>query len=819
MNRFLFKLATYIQLSVAIVMSIGCTPVQPYFMNEKPQLEHYLNSVASVEYPDVEVDKLPETTESLAPLTVDNHEYVFWDMSLEECVEMALTNARFLPTTSGTAEFRQGIASQFVSGTAAQFGSVYDVALQETTTQGIALAIDGNGNRLLPRGVVRANQVGGVEDALAEFDAVFSGFVDVSNVDRPQNTAAFDPDPNDGNDPQFLQSFDTSQQTAMSKRLATGGVASMRQILQYGRNDSGNIVNQISNSDYTAAIEAQVQHPLSRNRGTYINRIPVLLASTNEDITIANYEAQVRNLVRDVENAYWDLYLAYRAVSTATTARDFAQLTAEISEFKEQFGEDSLQAVSQARAQYFNFQRRLVGALNGSNLPGEDRFGVYGRERALRELLGITITDGRLIRPTHEPTQARVDFDWEQSVAQMLYLSPELREKKYQIKQAQLELALAKNQILPDVNLSLLYRWVGVGSHFGSTSRSPRFPSPESSALTELTSGDFQEGEIRLEFNMPVGVRREKARIRNAQLTLRSREDFLRESERMAVSQLSDAVAKTKSHYSQLHMAANEWQASELEANTRLYQFQNRPERIDPNTVLQSQQRLAEAQINYYRALTEYNKSLNYVDYLRGTLLAQSGITLREGPWNSKAYCDALERARERAAGKQWQYGVTRPGVIRRGPVKNAEGAVLMYGDEINTQGVPANLGESLLTPQGMAIPEVNDESLQTLPTPKELISPELNQPAMPTPADQSGINPTAVNPTGSEPAANAGVAQATWNDNRSQEVHVANLESSAVGSGLRQAQPAATKGLGIEPVRRKPVTGQSVNSIPPDHP
>ena len=135
-----------------------------------------------------------------------------------------------------------------------------------------------------------------------------------------------------------------------------------------------------------------------------------------------------------------------------------------------------------------------------------------------------------------------------------------------------------------------------------------------------------------------------------------------------------------------------------------------------------------------------------------------------------------------------------------------------MYGDEINTQSVPANLGESLLTPQGMAIPEVNDKSLQTLPTPKDLISPELNRPAMPTSADQSAIEPSA-----NEQAARADIAQATWNDNRSQEVHVANVESQPVGSGLRQSSPA-TKNLGIEPVRRKPITGRSTTSVPPDH-
>ena len=78
-------------------------------------------------------------------------------------------------------------------------------------------------------------------------------------------------------------------------------------------------------SDWTTLVEAQVQHPLMRNRGTLVNRIPVVLASLNEDIAITEFEVQVRNLVRDVEGAYWDLYVAYRNVATTMVGRNSAQ--------------------------------------------------------------------------------------------------------------------------------------------------------------------------------------------------------------------------------------------------------------------------------------------------------------------------------------------------------------------------------------------------------------------------------------------------------------------------------------------------------------
>ena len=75
-------------------------------------------------------------------------------------------------------------------------------------------------------------------------------------------------------------------------------------------------------------------------------------------------------------------------------------------------------------------------------------------------------------------------------------------------------------------------------------------------------------------------------------------------------------------------------------------------------------------------------------------MLANNNITLAEGPWNKKAYWDALERARERSAGKRHHGGVTRPGVVRRGPLLDAENALEIEGsgtlleEQLNSEGI-----------------------------------------------------------------------------------------------------------------------------------
>lgn len=705
MNRSLFKKIAYLQLVLAVFMATGCTPTQPFFLNESPDLQYYLNTATQIEYPDVDVQSLPETTEAYQPLTIGNHDYQFWDLTVEECVSIALQNAKFFVTTSGNAETRQNVAAQFTSASVEQVGSIYDIAISQSTTQSVPLTIDGNGNRVLPRGVLRANQIGGVEDALSEFDAQASTFLNYTNTDRPANSRDTEVSR------AFNEADNVTQQGAISKRFATGGVATLREQIIYGRNNTPTVITdltplngtplRVTPSDYTVVLEAQVQHPLMRNRGTLVNRIPVVLASLNEDLAITDFEIQVRNLVRDVENKYWDLYVAYRNVSTTIIGRNSAIATANFARLNLDNGTGTTQEVAQADGQYYNFRAQLEGSLAGSNVGGDAR-GVYGNERDLRELMGLAATDGRLIRPIEEPSLARVQFDWDEIVSQLLYLSPELRRIKTTVKQRELELIAAKNQILPDVNLSLLYRWVGVGDTLGEPGPGDPVESfVGSSALGGLVGGDFQEGEVRLEITpTAIGSRRERARIRGSQLRLRQIEAFLQETERLLVSQLSDAVSKAATHYQLVQTNAQAWQATEVEVEARLAEFKGG--RSPVNVVLQSQQRRADAQIAYYRALSEYNKSINYIDYLKGTMLANSNVTLREGTWNKKAYWDALERARERSAGKKLQYGVTRPSVVRRGPLADAKVASNYIGDTSLSVGQTTPPSDMFLQPPGM---------------------------------------------------------------------------------------------------------------------
>ncbi len=718
MKRNLFR--WLVGLQIGCLALAGCHPTQPFFIGERGELAHYIDRAQQIEYPDLKLESPPESTQSFPPLTFDNQPTEYLDLTLEQCVSYALVNTHVVRTIQGSQRQNFDMASTVLSSPSQQLLTQMDAALTATTTNSQPLAVDQNGNRILPRGSARSNQVGGVEDALSEFDAQFSSFFSYNTTDRPRNVGQ-------GNvfNPQFFQARDSTGQMAISKRMATGGVSTIRSQSIYSFNNiptqaagQGNFGRAVP-SDYTQIFEAQVQHPLLRGRGTMVNRIPVVLARINEDISIGQFEERIRNLVRDVEFAYWDLYAAYWNVETARIARDSSAQAHRIAFAKK----NKLQAgnvEAQTKLTYHNFEAQYKQALAGGNTQGSDP-GLFGREQTLRLLMGWAASDGRIIRPIDKPAVALVEFDWYDILGEMHNRNIDLRQQKWLIKQRELELVSSKNQALPDVNVSLLYRWLGVGSSLiNNRGGHPPFPTGggTASAFEELLGGNYQEGAVRLEYTPNAfGSRRQLADIQHSRLQLAREHAVLEDKEIAAVHKLNRVYTEMVSHYFQMID-----QLAAMESAQRLVDvWQNKftmgdaqQDQIVDNLVRATQSR-ASAGRDFNRALAEYNKSIVDIHAIKGSLLEYNNVKLEEGLWPEKAYWDAHERARERDAATYLAPGASRPKISSRGEYQQDQGtANKQVSPGRSPGGAPKpQMDKSNETPESVpAMPETKQESL-----------------------------------------------------------------------------------------------------------
>lgn len=639
-----------------LLLAVGCAPTQPFYFFEKGDLSHYVGMATKLESPDVKTCSLSEVENVAAPITLTNNHFdSVWDLPLQEAVHTALENSKIIRTLGAR------FASQ--GGTRPQVGDAPSIILQ--TPQSVESVFD--------PALIETNPNTGVEGALSPYDAVLSSSFTWEHDNQPQNAnLAFG-----SIQPRIsLQDIDTLQ-TSIVKRAAPGTTIGISSEQIY--TDSNSPLRELPH-DNQQILDFTLQQRLLRGGGTLFNEIHgpldsttsgigggfngVMISRINEDLSLADFEASVRNLVDDVENAYWELYFAYRALAAAEVGRDSALETWQkiyaLYVVNAKGGEADKEAES--RNQYFTFRAQVEQALTD----------LYRMEKRLRYLMGLKATDGRLIRPSDEPTTARVTFDFTDVHEEALARSVELRKQKWKIKQAELELIASKNLMLPNLDFQGRYRLYGLGEDLiRNDGRSYRGLPTDSiigtDATATLANADFREWNLGLVFSMPLGLRKEMATIRNQQLLLTRERNILQDQELELSHQVTDVVLVLDSNYHIMQTNFNRRMASEQEvaAVTEAY----RAGTITLDLVLQAQQRRSDAEAAYYRTLVDYNRAITQVHFVKGSLLEYDNVFLAEGPWPGKAYFDAHRLARARDAGIYLNYGFSRPSVFSTGPI------------------------------------------------------------------------------------------------------------------------------------------------------
>lgn len=639
-------------LIAVLLFDTGCQPQQPFYFKPTGQMDHYVGVAQQIEYPDLETASLGEVENVKAPLTLDNPKPESnWELGLQETMQIALTNSTVIRSLGGVAfgpTGAQGTPSALLQSPSSA-PTMYIPALTE------------------------ADPRFGVEGALSAFDAQFSSSVFWERNIVPQNSAAlgalFRP---------FRYVDDTATaQAQITKVDAYGDQISITHDIKYNKDNTAALPTPGAikrwSDDYDMDLNFQVTHPFLRGAGVGFNRIAgpgatvgqangVMIARLRTDQSLADFEGAVRNLTNDVERAYWNLYFAYRRLDTAVAGRDAAlQTWRQVNALaKTGSSRGGAQEEAQAREQYLLFKGTMEQAQ--SNL--------YKTENILRYMMGLAHTDGRLIRPTDEPTKAKVEFDWCDIHAEALTRSVELRKQKWVIKQRELEVIAAKNFLLPRLDAVAKYGWNGVGNSLLDSNRTldtTEQPFVPGSAYGSMTSGAYPSWHLGLQFAVPFGFRREMAGVTAAQLALTRERKLLQDQELELSSQLADAIRELVQNYTVAQTNYNRLLASLREVAAVQARYDAGTTTIDQ--VLDAQRRKAEAESEYYRTLVDYTLAVTQVHLRKGSLLEYNDIYLAEGPWPAKAYFDARRRARHADASRFINYGFTQPRIVSQGPI------------------------------------------------------------------------------------------------------------------------------------------------------
>jgi outer membrane protein TolC len=661
---------------------------------------HYQAVATQIEYPTV-----PPCDEGLTctppPRTIRDLAHVqFHDLTLEETIRTALCNSRVLLDLGGT-----------ILRTPDSVQTNYSIAVTETDPQY------------------------GPEAALSAFDAEFATSLYSQKSNQQYNNLAL------GTNGLLIQNYD-EWDASITKRSVTGGQFTIRSTIDYNRDT--NAADIFPDGAFDTNIQGEIRQPLLQGAGVEYNRIAgpgakpgnyngVLVARIRTDISAADFQAGLRDFVSNVENAYWDLYFAYRDLDVKIQARDDALETWRrvralnlAGGGARKGGEADKEA--QAREQYFRFQADVENALMGfpeegtrtfnGTAPGTFRAipGVQLAERRLRLLMGLPATGPELLRPADEPSMAPVAFDWTALTVEAIFRREELRRQRWLVKSRELELVASQNFLKPNLDLDARYGLRGFGHELTDSDPGAQ------SAYSNLFTAEHQEWQVGLQFSMPLGFREGNVAVRNAELRLSQARTVLREGERTVISELSEAVSEVDRSYALLQTNIYRTKAAKDQLAALEAVYQAKQEGFFE--VLDAQRRLSEAISQYYLSRVQYALAIRNVHYQKGSLLDYCDVGLAEGAWPEKAYRDAARRAEHRGHEKSIDFAFAQP------PVVSA-------GSEAQILSRPAPSGPPLVPqPQMQPVPPANVPEQVPSPSPAPmpgtlLLPPRPADPAM----------------------------------------------------------------------------------------
>ena len=279
---------------------------------------------------------------------------------------------------------------------------------------------------------------------------------------------------------------------------------------------------------------------------------------------------------------------------------------------------------------------------------------VITTERQLRNILGLPPADNRRIIPVTPPTDARLEPDWDASLAQMLNFQPDIVQQQLLVRVAELQLLIARNQLLPQLSLNALYQLNGLGQQLDSAEAvmtgaglkalNPVIATQQTRAGLESNPGiynNFVTWQLGFTFQAPLGMRSPLANTRQAQYILLRARAYLQQIVHQTTHSLARFFLEIDANYKQFKTASRLRAAAALRLDAQRAYYEEG--RITIDRFLDGVRLYATAVATEAQYKTTYNISIVALEEAKGTLLAYDNIAVAEGPHPRKAYIQARD--------------------------------------------------------------------------------------------------------------------------------------------------------------------------------
>ncbi len=369
-----------------------------------------------------------------------------------------------------------------------------------------------------------------------------------------------------------------------------------------GDRDEGTFT--LDQSVYGGDVTLTLTQPVLRGFGSDSNRVRVYTARKALEISVTQLELTVLNSIGDVIKAYWDLVGAIEQLRVRQESFANAMRLVEINEQRFNIGTAAAIEVLQAKAGAAARQSDLITA----------RTAILDAGDVLKDLIGLYDDDllsSTEMIPVERPTPVEVDWDMERSMRTALRNRPEIRSAEFQVESARLELASARNGLLPQLDV--------VGS-YGHNDRTLDF-GDTNDGIWDRKGKAWSIGVIG---SVPIGNRSARGAHRRAKLFVRQQEQRLRQTKQQVMLSVRMAVRGVVSN--EILIESSKQTRILQEVNVAAEEKRLSLGVTTSHEVLEIQEDLTVAQTQEVQSMIDFEKALIDLQVSEGTLLDNRGI-------------------------------------------------------------------------------------------------------------------------------------------------------------------------------------------------
>jgi outer membrane protein len=359
-----------------------------------------------------------------------------------------------------------------------------------------------------------------------------------------------------------------------------------------------------------AAVRVSVIQSLLRGAGTRVNTQSIRIATYEKGIVDAGTKLAAIQILANVDIAYWQLYAARKELDVLREQYKLAQDQLDQARRK-------VEARAAARNEIVRAEAGLAGRFEDV-INAETA--VRDRERDLKRIMNrkdMPLDSRAAIIPLTDPDPRGIDLNAETLTATALNNRMEMIQLELRLAVNTLDVELAKNDTLPQLDLDYTYAAAGQAGTAGR-------------AFGNIFDNPAEDHTVGVSAAIPLGNRAAQARLRQARLQrVRTQADQKR-IEQFVRQEVLEAVDGLQQNWRRILAAEQGAVAAYRDYEVERSQFQLG---LSNSTfVLQAASRLADAQLRRIRAFTEYEVAQVLVARATGTLLGRGNIQLEPTP-------------------------------------------------------------------------------------------------------------------------------------------------------------------------------------------